>query len=107
MKLFTFPCSIQEEEAGLGGGPVTAPLFTDIRFMFSEPPTAGEASVCRTPFTAEAAKADEVIRLTANRATFGPRQPGSSLAHHHHANHLSQHTWSEGSATGNCDGTFA
>lgn len=70
--------------------------------MFSEPPTAGEASVCRTPFTAEAAKADKVIRLTANRATFGPRQPGSSLAHHHHANHLSQHTRTEGSATGNC-----
>ena len=82
--------------------PVTAPLFTDIRFMFSEPPTAGEASVCRTPFTAEAAKADKVIRLTANRATFGPWQPGSSLAHHHHTNHLSQYTRSEGSATGNC-----
>lgn len=58
---------------GTTEAPVTAPLFTDIRFMFSEPP-AGEASVCRTPFTAEAAKADKVIRLTANRATFGPWQ---------------------------------
>lgn len=31
-----------------------------------------------------------------------PGKPGSSLAHHHHTNHLSQHTRSEGSATGNC-----
>ena len=37
-------------------------------------PRAGEASVCRAPFTAEVAEAHEVTGLTAGRARFGPWQ---------------------------------